>query len=112
MIGPLLGSREIVPRLVSSYIRLTKLGKGTNSGVSLCPPNIAIFLSVHVEDIKMVREKEHLGPTWTILRREIDLEDPTPWLNQEYLGCTQREAEADHRAVQARSRSLPTNHHH
>ena len=51
-----------------------------------------MFLYVHVDDIKMVGEKQDLGPMWTILRRDIDLEDPTPLLNQVYLGCTQSEA--------------------
>ena len=59
----------------------------------------------------MVGKKHTLGPVWESLRQDIDLEDPTPLLIRVYLGCTQREAEVDHAAVQAEtnlSRRLTT----
>ena len=48
-----------------------------------------LFLSVFVDDIKMAG-KRNLGPTWTILMKDVDLEEPTSFLDHEILGCTQR----------------------
>ena len=53
---------------------------------------LGFFSSVHVDDVKMVGKEQHNGPMWTILQKEIDLEYPTPVVDQVYLGCTQREA--------------------
>ena len=49
----------------------------------------------------MVVEKENAGPMWKMLRKAIDLADSTPLLIRVYVGCIQRDAEVDHRAVQA-----------
>ena len=48
---------------------------------------------------------------WKVLRKDSVLEEPTPLLSQVRLGCTQREPEIDHRALQAEadpSRRLTT----
>ena len=37
-----------------------------------------LFLSIHVDDLKVVAEKQNMGPMCEILQQEIDLEDPTP----------------------------------
>ena len=50
----------------------------------------------------MAGKREHLGPMWTILRKGIDLEDLISFLNHMLLlGCSQREAEVDHEAIQS-----------
>ena len=36
-------------------------------------------------------------------KKSIDHEDPTPWIDQVYLGCTQREAKADPQALQSKT---------
>ena len=48
------------------------------------------FLSVYVDDIKMAGKTENMKPTWKILMENVDLEEPTSFLDHVYLGCTQR----------------------
>ena len=49
------------------------------------------FLSVCVDDIKMAGKTENMEPTWNILMKDVDLGEPTSFLDHVYLGCTQRE---------------------
>ena len=73
----------------------TPLGKGTNVGVYYSCPKMWTK--------KWLETKKLGGAVWRTLRKEKDLEDPTPLLSQENVGCTQREAEIDRRAVQAKA---------
>ena len=50
-----------------------------------------LFLSVHVDDIKMAGKKQNLVPLWKKLMKDVDIEEPTSFLHHVYLGCTQRE---------------------
>ena len=43
---------------------------------------------------------------WKSLKVAIDLANPTPSVNQVYLGCTQREAPADMEEIQSRAELL------
>ena len=52
-----------------------------------------IFLSVYVDDIQLAGKTENIEPTWHILMEEIDLGEPTSFLDHVYLGCTQRECQ-------------------
>ena len=72
-------------------------GTSTNLGLSLCPARITTRL------FRKCRRHQDGWNLWKFLRKEIDPEDPTPLLNQLHLGCTQREAEVDHHAVQAKA---------
>ena len=49
-----------------------------------------LLLSVHVDDIKLAGTTENIEPTWTILMKDVDLGEPTSFLDHVYLGCTQR----------------------
>ena len=51
-----------------------------------------LFLSVHVDDIK-IGWKENIDPMWQVLNKEVDLGGPTSFLDHENLGCTQRHCE-------------------
>ena len=51
------------------------------------------FLSVYVDDIKLAGKKENLDPMWKVLNKEVDLGEPTSFLDHVYLGCTQRQCE-------------------
>ena len=44
-----------------------------------------VFLSVYVDDIKLARKKQNLDPMWKLLNKEIDLEEPTSFLDHVYL---------------------------
>ena len=52
-----------------------------------------LFLSVHVDDIKLAGKKQNLDPMWKVLNKELDLGEPTSFLDHVYLGCTQRQWE-------------------
>ena len=50
---------------------------------------LKLFLSVYVDDFKLVGRKENRDKGWKLIRTEIDLDDPTPF--GDYLGCGQHE---------------------
>ena len=50
-----------------------------------------LFLSVYNDDIKMADRKQNMTPMWKKLMKLVDLGEPTSFLDQVYLGCTQRE---------------------
>ena len=52
-----------------------------------------LFLSVNVDDIKLAGKKQNIDPMWTVLNKEVDLGEPTSFLDHVYLGCTQRQCE-------------------
>ena len=50
-----------------------------------------LFLSVFVDDLELVGQ--NLDPMWKVLNKEVDLGEPTSFLDHVYLGCTQRQCE-------------------
>ena len=52
-----------------------------------------LFLSVYVDDKKLAGKKQNLDPMWKVLNKEVDLGEPTSFLDHENLGCTQRQCE-------------------
>ena len=63
-----------------------------------------LFLSVYVDDIKLAGKKHNIDPMWKVLK-EVDLGEPTSFLDHEHLGCTQRKCQIskdivdDHRTM-------------
>ena len=50
------------------------------------------FLSVYVDDIKKWLERQqNMAPIWNKLMNNLDLDEPTSFLDHVNLGCTQRE---------------------
>ena len=43
------------------------------------------FLSVYVDDIKLAGKKQNLDPMWKLLNKEVDLGEPTSFLDHENL---------------------------
>ena len=41
----------------------------------------------------MAGKKQNVEPTWKLLNKEVDLGEPTSFLDHVYLGCTQRQCE-------------------
>ena len=41
----------------------------------------------------MVGKKQNIDPIWKVLNKEVDLGEPTSFLDHVYLGCTQRQCE-------------------
>ena len=49
-----------------------------------------LFSPVYVDDIQLAGKKQNLDPMWKVLNKEVDLGEPTSFLDHENLGCTQR----------------------
>ena len=50
-----------------------------------------LFLSVYVDDIKLAGKKQNIYPMWKVLNKEVDLGEPTYFLDHAHLRCTQRQ---------------------
>ena len=48
---------------------------------------------MYVDDIKLAGRKQNISPMWKVLNKEVDLGEPTSFLDHVYLGCTQRQFE-------------------
>ena len=44
----------------------------------------------YVDDIKLTGKQQNINPMWTLLNKEVDLGEPTSFLDHVYLGCTQK----------------------
>ena len=60
-----------------------------------------LFLSVYVDDIKLAGKKHNIDPMWKVLNKEVDLGEPTSFLDHVYLGCTQRQCEISKDSVES-----------
>ena len=58
-----------------------------------------LFLSVYVDDVKLAGKKHNIDPMWKVLDKEVDLGEPTSFLDHVYLGCTQRQCEVSQNIV-------------
>ena len=47
---------------------------------------------MYVDDIKLTGKKQNINPMWKVLK-EVDLGEPTSFLDHVYLGCTQRQCQ-------------------
>ena len=50
-----------------------------------------LLLSVYVDDIILAGKKQNLDPMWKLPNKEVDLGEPTSFLDHENLECTQRQ---------------------
>ena len=48
---------------------------------------------MYVDDIKLAGKTENIEPTWKILMKDVDLGEPTSFLDHENWGCTERECQ-------------------
>ena len=46
-----------------------------------------------MDDIKLDGKKQNINPMWKVLNKEVDLGEPTSFLDHVYLGCAQRQCE-------------------
>ena len=49
---------------------------------------------MYVDDIKLAGKKQNLDPMWKVLNKEVDLGEPTFFLDHVYLDCTQRQCQS------------------
>ena len=52
-----------------------------------------------MDDIKLAGEKHNIDPMWKVHNEEVDLGEPTSFLDHVYLGCTQRQCEISENTV-------------
>ena len=69
------------------------MGENSKLGMSSFIVKKGLFLSVYVDDIKLAGKKHNIDPMWKVLNKEVDLGEPTSFLDHVYLGCTQRQCE-------------------
>ena len=48
---------------------------------------------MYVDDIKLAGKKQNINPMWKVQNKEVDLGEPTSFLDHVYLGCTPRQCE-------------------
>ena len=74
----------------ASFIR-TWMGKKFRTG-NVCSfiANNVLFCQ-YVDDIKLAGKKQNLAPMWKKFRKNVDIDEPTSFLDHVYLGCTQSE---------------------
>ena len=48
---------------------------------------------MYVDDIKLLGKKQNIDPMWKVLKEEVDLREPTSFLDHVCLGCTQRQCQ-------------------
>ena len=48
---------------------------------------------MYVDAINLAGKKQNIDPMWNVLNKEVDLGEPTSFLDHVYLGCTQRQCE-------------------
>ena len=51
------------------------------------------FLSLYVDVMKLAGQKQNIDPMWKVLLEEVDLGEPTSFLDHICWGCTQRECD-------------------
>ena len=85
--------RTIVGKAIWENPIETWLGENSKLGMCLCSSWKGLFLSVYVDDIKLAGKKHNIDPMWKVLNKEVDLGEPTSFLDHVYLGCTQRRCE-------------------
>ena len=69
----------------------TWMGKIPNRECLFVHRKQGFFRSENVDDTKMAGKKQNTAPVWKKLMKNVDLNEPSPFLDPVYLGCTQRE---------------------
>ena len=52
-----------------------------------------LFLSVYVDDITLAGKKQNLDLMWKLFNKEVDLGEPTSFLDHVFLVCTRRQCQ-------------------
>ena len=81
-------SRTVMGKATRESSVGTRLGKNPNWECSFVSREKGLFLSVCV---KLAGKKHNIDPMWIVLMKDVDLGEPTSFLDHVYLGCTQWE---------------------
>ena len=52
-----------------------------------------LSLSVCVDEIKLAGKRQNINPTWKIIMKDVELGEPTSFLEHVFVGCTQRQCQ-------------------
>ncbi len=63
-------------------------------------PTQQLFLSIYVDDFKMAGNANNISPMWAKLKQDLALEDPVPFNDATYLGCTQKSSPVCQKTVE------------
>ena len=86
--------RTIVEKAIrESSFKPCMVGKKFQIGNAFFLTEKKDFLYVYVDDIKLAGKRQNINPTWKVLMKDVDLGEPTSFLDHVYLGCTQRECQ-------------------
>ena len=92
--------RTIMGKAIWESSIWTRLVKSSELGMFIRSPVKGLFLSVNVDDVKLAGKTENIEPTWKILMEDVDLGEPTSFLDHGYLWCTPREWQIGNEIVQ------------
>ena len=67
--------------------------KVSNLECSLVHREKGVFISLYVDDIKLAGKKLNIDPMRKVLNKEVDMGEPTSFLDHGNLGCTRRQCE-------------------
>ena len=76
---------------VGKAVWWTWMGKSTSLRMSIVHRKQRWFLSVYVYYTKTSGQKQSVAPMWKKLMKNVDHDEPSSFLDNVYLGCTQRE---------------------
>ena len=86
--------RTILGKAIWENLIETWVGEGFQiENVSLFIVKEGLLLSVFLDDIKFAGKKQNLDPMWKVLNKEVDLGEPTSFLDHVYWGCAQRQCQ-------------------
>ena len=84
---------SLVEKTVRGSLNGTWMGESAELETLFVHRKQGLFLSGYVDDIKMAGKKQ--APTWKQLMNNVDLDEPTSFLDHVCLGCTQRECKLE-----------------
>ena len=87
-------SRTVMGKAIRESSIRTRSGKSSKMGMFIRQPRKKDYSSLCMwTTLNWLDTNRNINPTWTILMREVDLGEPTSFLDHVYLGCTQRECQ-------------------
>ena len=88
--------RTVMGKAIRKSSTRTRLGKVPNWECLFVNREKGLFLSVYVDDMKkLAGKKQNIDPLWKVSMKQVDLGEPTSFLDDVYLGCTQGECETN-----------------
>ena len=71
-------------RQFEKVIFRARLGNSSKFGMLICRSRKMLFLSVQGDDVKLAGKKRNIDPMWEVLKKVVDLDEPTSFLDHVY----------------------------